>query len=194
MIIGNDLDAFFHLPKLQTARLCLRPATMNDAQDIYEYSRDPEVARHVLWEPHTSIHQTRAYIRFLLRQYRNGAPSSFVIEHRQLGKVIGTIGFMWVQQDNRAAEVGYSLARSYWNQGLMSEALAAIIDFGFSSLHLNRIEAQHECSNPASGRVMAHAGMQEEGTLRQRIYNKGHFVDVKLYAILKQDWKTGRGI
>lgn len=194
MIIGNDYDAFFHLPRLHTTRLTLRPAVMSDAQDLFEYSRDPEVAKHVLWEAHTSIHQTRAYIRFLLRQYRNGAPSSFVIVDRALGKVIGTIGFMWVQQDNRAAEVGYSLSRAYWNQGLMTEALSAVIDFGFSTLHLNRIEAQHELGNPASGKVMEHVGMQLEGTLRQRIYNKGHFVDVKLYAILKRDWKAGKGI
>lgn len=184
------LDAFARLPYLYTNRLTLRPARMSDAPDMYEYSRDPEVARHVLWDAHRSIHQTRAYLRYLQRQYRNGEPSSFVIVHNQTGKVIGTIGYMWVQQDNRAGEVGYSLSRAYWNQGLMSEALRAIIDFGFSQLHLNRIEAQHESDNPASGRVMMHAGMRHEGHLRQRLYNKGRYVDVELYAILKEDIKS----
>lgn len=193
MIVGNEFDAFFHLPRLETEKLLLRQAVMSDAGDLYEYSRDPEVARHVLWEPHTSIHQTRAYIRFLLRQYRSGAPSSFVIVSKESGRVIGTIGFMWVQKDNRSAEVGYSLSRAYWNKGLMTQALAAVLDFGFSTLRLNRIEAQHECDNPASGKVMEHVGMKHEGKLRQRIYNKGRYVDVNLYAILRQDWKRGRG-
>jgi len=181
------LDVFSHLPTLLTPRLTLRPVRMSDAEDMYEYSRDPEVARHVLWDAHTSIHQTRNYIRYLIRQYRNASPGTFAIALRDSGKVIGTIGFMWVQMDNRSAEVGYSLSRKYWNQGYMSEALQAIVDFGFTRLNLNRIEAQHECDNPASGHVMLHAGMQHEGTLRQRIYNKGRFVDVDLYAIVRSD-------
>ncbi len=185
------VEVFGHLPTLLTPRLILRPARMSDAEDLYEYSRDPQVARHVLWDAHTSIHQTRAYLRYLLRQYRNAAPSSFVIALRDSGKVIGTIGFMWVQQDNRSAEVGYSLSRQYWNRGYMSEALRAIVEFGFSKLLLNRIEAQHEIDNPASGRVMLHAGMRREGTLRQRLYNKGRYVDVELYAILRSDFEGG---
>lgn len=184
------LEVFAHLPTILTPRLTLRPVRMSDAEDLYEYSRDPEVARHVLWDAHQSIHQTRNYIRFLIRQYRNAAPSTFAIALRDSGKVIGTIGFMWVQTENRSAEVGYSLSRAYWNQGYMSEALKAVVEFGFAKLGLNRIEAQHECSNPASGHVMANAGMKHEGTLRQRLYNKGRFVDVDLYAILRSDFSS----
>jgi ribosomal-protein-alanine N-acetyltransferase len=180
-------EAFCRLPTLFTPRLIIRPARMTDAQDIYDYSRDPEVARHVLWDAHQSIHQTRGYLRFLLKQYRGGQPSSFVIELAQEHRVIGTIGFMWLQQENRSAEVGYSLSRAYWNRGLMTEALGAVLQFGFDKLHLNRIEAQYESDNPASGRVMAHVGMRHEGRLRQRVYNKGRYVDVELYAILRDD-------
>jgi len=183
-----NADMLTYMPDLMTPRLRLRRLTMRDAQDIYRYSRDPEVARHVLWDAHRSIHQTREYIRYLLRQYRNAAPGTFAIALRDSGKVIGTIGFMWVQTENRSAEVGYSLSRAYWNQGYMSEALKAVVEFGFQKLYLNRIEAQHESDNPASGHVMAHAGMRHEGTLRQRIYNKGRFVDVDLYAIVRSDF------
>ncbi len=184
------LDIFGHLPTMRTARLELRPVRMSDAQDLYEYSSDPEVARHVLWDAHTSIHQTRAYIRFLIRQYRSAAPGTFVIALRQSGKVVGTIGFMWVQPENRSAEVGYSLSRAYWNQGIMTEALRAVLEFGFTKLNLNRIEAQHECDNPASGHVMQKAGMRHEGTLRQRLYNKGRYADVELYAMLRADYQA----
>lgn len=181
------LETFGHLPNIVTDRLVIRAARMSDSQDIYEYSRDPEVARHVMWDAHRSIHQTRAYVRFLIKQYRNCSPSTFVIALKDTGKVIGTIGFMWVQPDNRAAEVGYSLSREYWNRGIMSEALRAVLIFGFKKLNLNRIEAQHECDNPASGRVMQKVGMRYEGTLRERIYNKGRYVDVSLYSALKKD-------
>lgn len=183
-------EVFTMMPTIRTRRLTLRAAKMSDAEDLYEYSRDPAVAKHVLWDAHTSIHQTRAYIRYLIRQYKNGQPSSFVISITETGKVVGTIGFMWIQQENRSAEVGYSLSRAYWNQGIMTEALTALLDFGFLKLNLNRIEAQHESDNPASGRVMAKAGMSFEGRLRQRIYNKGRFADVDLYSILRQEYMS----
>ena len=59
----------------------------------------------------------------------------------------------------------------------------------FTELDVHRIEAQHEADNPASGRVMAKCGMQHEGTLRSRVFNKGRYVDVEFYAILRQDWE-----
>ena len=74
----------------------------------------------------------------------------------------------------------------------MSEALSAVLNEGFMDLNLHRIEAQHEVDNPASGRVMEKCGMRKEGVLRQRLYNKGKFVDVALYAILKDDARPAR--
>ena len=178
---------FSHLPTLETERLILRPLRMQDAQDLYAYASDPAVSRHVLWDTHKSLSESRGFLRSAIRQYRRGLPGSFAIELKASGRMIGTIGFMWVNVDSKSAEVGYSLNREYWNQGIMTEALNAVIAFGFDELHLNRIEAQHETDNPASGQVMLHAGMQYEGTLRQRLMNKGRLVDVKLYSILRSD-------
>ena len=64
----------------------------------------------------------------------------------------------------------------------------AVIRYGFEDMGLNRIEAQHETTNPASGAVMRHCHMLKEGTLRSRLFNKGHYVDVDLYAILRKDY------
>lgn len=180
-------EPFDRMQVLTTDRLTIRRMTMRDAGDMFEYSRDPEVARHVLWDAHRNIGETRAYIRYTLRKYRAGEPASWAIELNETGRVIGTIGFMWYQRDNNAAEVGYSLARAYWNQGLMTEALRAVLDFAFKTMRLHRVEAQHEVENPASGAVMRKAGMSYEGTLRQRLFNKGRYVDVALYAALRGD-------
>ena len=180
-------NALGYMPELETDRLILRKLTMHDAEDIYAYSKDPEVARHVLWDAHRSIGESRAYLRYMIRRYRMTEPASWGIELKATGRIVGTIGFMWVQQENRSAEVGYSLSRAYWNRGIMTEALQAVLQFGFDTLNLNRIEAQHESDNPASGRVMEKAGMIHEGRLRQRVYNKGRYADVELYAILRQD-------
>lgn len=179
---------FFVMSELTTKRLLLRQMTMRDAQDMFEYSRDPEVARHVLWDAHTSIGESRSYIRSIIRKYKMGEPASWGIEHTSSGKLIGTIGYMWHQSEHHSAEVGYSLSRAYWNQGLMTEALRAVIEHTFSDTRINRLEAQHETGNPASGAVMRKAGMRFEGTLRGRLYNKGRYVDVNLYAILRSDY------
>lgn len=183
-------DSYTYMPELVTPRLRLRRLTMRDAADIYHYSRDAEVARHVLWSAHQSLGDSRSYLRYMLRRYRNHEPASWGIEYLETGEVIGTIGFMWIQSDNSAAEVGYSLSRDYWNRGLMTEALKAVIAHGFGGMNLNRIEAQHETGNPASGAVMRKCGMVHEGTLRQRLFNKGKYVDVELYAILRRDYRA----
>jgi len=178
---------FQRLPTIDTKRLTLRRMTMADADDVFAYSSDPEVSRHVLWDAHRSVHDSRAYLRYILRQYRANEPSSWGIELHSTGRMIGTIGFMWWNREYRSAEVGYSLSRDYWNHGLMTEALRAAIRFGFDEMQLHRIEAQHETANPASGRVMEKVGMRKEGVLRGRLYNKGRYVDVALYAILRGD-------
>lgn len=180
-------EPFDSFTQLRTPRLTIRRLTMKDAEDLFEYSKDPEVARHVLWDAHKTVGESRAYIRYTLRKYRMGEPASFAIELNETGRVIGTIGFMWYQRDNNATEVGYSLARAYWNRGLMTEALTALLIFAFDRMGFHRIEAQHETDNPASGAVMRKAGMRHEGTLRGRLYNKGRYVDVDLYAIVRGD-------
>ena len=177
-----------YMPDLETPRLRLRRLTMRDAQDLFDYSRDPLVAKYVLWEAQTSVSEARSYVRYMLRKYRLGEPASWGIEWKETGTVIGTIGFMWIQRDNASAEVGYSLHRGYWNRGIMTEALQAVLQHGFYTMNLNRIEAQHETKNPSSGAVMRKCGMVKEGTLRERMMNKGRFVDVDLYAILRRDY------
>lgn len=187
---GTPPAYFARLPRVETPRLILRRMSLRDAPDLFEYSQDPEVARHVLWTAHRSVAESRAYIRWVRQQYANSAPSSWCIEEKQTGKVIGTIGFMAYRPEDLTVEVGYSLARSRWNQGLMTEALQAVLSQCFSVLRLHRVEAQHFSANPASGRVMLKCGMTHEGTLRRRIFNKGEFLDVEMWGILRSDWES----
>ena len=182
---------FYALPELETSRLRLRKLRLRDAADIFSYSSDEQVARYVLWEPQKHLREARAYIRDMRRLYRQGRPSSWAIELKAEKKVIGTIGYMWYSPENRSAEIGYSLARAYWNQGLMTEALARVLRSAFEDLKLHRAEAQHDIRNPASGRVMEKCGMRREGVLRSRIYNKGEYVDTAIYAILRDEFASG---
>lgn len=182
----------FSMPTLETERLILRRMTMKDAQDIFEYSRDPEVARHVLWDAQKNLGEAKEYCRFMMRRYRQDEPSSWGIIDKASGRLVGTIGYMEYREEHGSVEVGYSLARHMWNGGYMTEALRRVIAYTFEMMDINRIEAQHELTNPSSGRVMEKCGMNKEGVLRQRLYNKGKYVDVALYAILRSDYMKGR--
>lgn len=150
------------------------------------------MARYVLWESHRSVSETASFVRDLRVRIRAGYPSSWVVSLRETGLVIGTIGFVWYSTDNNAAELGYSFSREYWNQGYATQALHAVIDCLFSSLPLNRLEAQHDVRNPASGRVMQKCGLTQEGVLRGRIMNKGEYIDTALYSILRSDWEKSQ--
>ena len=166
---------------------------MRDAADVFLYSKDADVARHVLWSAQKELGEAKDYCRFMMRRYRNDEPSSWGIIDKTTNRLVGTIGYMAFSEDNNSVEVGYSLAHWLWNGGYMTEALARVIDYTFNALEVNRIEAQHELENPASGRVMEKCGMRKEGELRQRLYNKGRYVDVALYAILKEDYDKAKG-
>lgn len=182
-------DFFSRLPVIETERLILRKLTMRDASDMFRYCQDKEVARHVLWEAHTSILETRAYIRYNLYQYRSGEPASWCIVLRETNRVVGTIGYMSYNADNSTVEIGYSLAREQWGKGLMTEALLAVIGETFRTLKVHRIEAMHFTDNPASGRVMEKCGLIHEGHMRERICCKGVFRDVEMWGILRKDWE-----
>lgn len=186
-------DFFCRLPCLESDRLLLRPFRMKDWQDVYRYSSDPEVSRYVLWDTHRSPADSRAFLRYMLHLYHNGQPSSWAVVLKDTDAVIGSIGFMWVDDRSDSAEVGYSLSRTYWNQGLMTEALKVVLQCGFSDLRLNRIEAQHDVRNPASGKVMEKCGMRKEGILRSRIKNKNEYIDVAVWSVLAGDRSVQNG-
>ena len=182
-----NAEMLMYMPDLRTPRLKLRKLTMRDAQDIYRYSRDPEVARHVLWDAHRSIGDSRAFLRWMTHRYRTHEPASWGIELKETGRIIGTIGVMAWVPDHHCAEVGYSLGRKWWRQGYASEALAELLNRLFAEPGVNRVEAMCDVRNPASARVMEKCGMRREGILRQRVYNKGEAVDVLLYAAVRSD-------
>ena len=138
----------FSMPTLETPRLTLRRMTMKDAKDVFEYSRNADVARHVLWSAQKDIGEAKDYCRYMTRRYRADEPSSWGIVDKKTGRLVGTIGYMNYDMDNASVEIGYSLAKWMWNGGYMTEALRRVIDYTFDAMDINRIEAQHELDNP----------------------------------------------
>ena len=174
------------LPTLETERLILRKMILNDAEAVFAYASNSEVSRYTLWETHRSIEDSRAFLEFATQKYENGGEPDWGVVYRGNGCLVGACGLVNWEAEHARAEVRFVLSREYWGCGLMSEAVRAILRFGFERMNLNRIEARCIAENAASARVMEKAGMVYEGTLRQREYIKGAYRDIKLYAILKK--------
>lgn len=183
------LAVFGDLPELLTPRIRLRRMKLDDADDLFAYATDPEVTRHTSWQPHRSIEESRELLARVVGRYERGEVANWGVEHRLDGRFIGTAGYMRWDVEDRRAEVGYAMAPAYWGQGLMTEALGAIIAFGFEQMQLNRIEARCAAENSGSYRVMEKAGMAFEGTLRERYVVDGAFIDIKLYSILRREYE-----
>lgn len=112
----------------------------------------------------------------------------FAIREKEIGKLIGTIG-LHLSKEHHKAELGYWLGKDYWGKGYLTEALKAVLQFGFDHVQLNKIYATHFVYNPASGKVMQKVGMKFEGLLKQEYFHQEKFLDVNRYSILKEDFQ-----
>ena len=180
------------LPVLETSRLVLRKLELADVDDMYGYASDPEVTRYVTWDAHISRENTLGYLKFLQQRYKTDRCLVWGVVLKENNKLIGTCDYVRIDNTSKCGILGYALAREYWNQGLMSEAVRAIIDFGFEVLDLNRIEAHCMVANLASERVMQKTGMTFEGILREKVFLKNQFISLKMYSILKKEWNNDK--
>ena len=178
------LHTFTHMPQLTTERLLLRKLEIRDAEDMYAYASMPEVTRYLLWHPHPDLSYTKRYIAYLQTRYSVGEFYDFAVICRRSGKMIGTCGFVRFDTANDSAEVGYVFNPSYRDQGYATEALCAVLDFGFSKLGLHRIEARFMKDNLASRRVMEKCGMYFEGICRDMLIIKGKYEDIGICAAI----------
>lgn len=184
---------FTHLPQFETKRLLLRKLVGADATALYEILSDPEVTQYTPRHPHQSLEETKELLTQWLSLYEQDEVSRWGVEHKIEQKVIGVCGFITWEKRDRRAEIAYISARNYWGQGYMTEAVEAVIRFGFEEMGLNRVEALCEPENKGSIRVLEKAGMRYEGRLREYQFDKGVFHTVDMYAILKRDWEAAVG-
>lgn len=182
-------EVYGNFEKIETERLLIRKLTKEDAPDIFHYASDPETTKFVLFPTHQTVEDTWKFLGPTLEKYEKKEVAPWGIEWKETGRLIGTSDFIWWNPDHKKAEIGFILTKEYWNQGIMSEAVKKLIQFGFEEMELNRIEARCHENNIASARVMEKVGMKLEGLAREALFVKGDYWNLKQYAILRQDWK-----
>jgi RimJ/RimL family protein N-acetyltransferase len=179
-------------PTLETERLILRPFTLADAPALQTLANDKDIAHRTLSMPHPyEDGMAEAWISTHQEAYEKGESIRLAVTRRADGALIGAIG-LDINVQHARAEVGYWIGKPFWNQGYCTEALKAVIKFGFQELDLNRIQACHFGDNPVSGRVMQKAGMTYEGCRRQHVKRLGTFKDLEGYSILRSEHEQSR--
>lgn len=152
---------------MQTDRILLRRWHENDAEILYKYASDPDVGPHAGWPAHKSVEESREVIN---RFFSNDATWAIVLKYS--GEPIGCIGFYTHQQSNipigeNDCEVGYWVAKPYWNKGICTEALHLMLDYCVHVRHFSTIWADCFTGNPSSGRVMEKCGFRDIGRLNR---------------------------
>lgn len=176
--------------EIQTNRLLLRKIRMDDDCDMFEqWASDPQVTRYLTWNAHQSIEDTRRIIEMWLKDIHEPNVYRWAIELKSINKIIGTIDLVNVDSRHQCGTFGYCLSANYWNQGIASEALKAMLSYLFTEGDFHRIEASHLIENGASGRVMIKCGMKHEGIRRKKFLgHDGEFHDLVIYGILKDEF------
>lgn len=174
--------------KLETLRLILRKAMLEDAQAMYEnWASDPEVTKFLTWPAYSSVDVAKERMKIWAEGYGSNEYYQWMIVPKDLNQPIGSISVVSMDDQTQKAEIGYCIGRRWWHQGIMSEALRAVIDFLFDEVGMNRIEAKHDPNNPHSGGVMRKCGMKYEGISRQSSRNNQGICDTACYSILKSE-------
>ncbi|MBQ7377225.1 MAG: GNAT family N-acetyltransferase [Clostridia bacterium] len=179
---------FRHVPRLRTERLLLRRIEREDATDVYSYASLPEVTRFLLWEPHPNLSYSKTYVDYLQDVYRAGSFYDWGVILLDSGHLIGTCGFTSFDFENNSAQIGYVLHSEHHGKGIATEAVSAVLDFGFRKLKLQRIEGRYMEENHASRRVMEKNGMHFEGILRNAVCVRGEYVNVGVCSILRDEF------
>ena len=151
------------LIEMETDRIILRPWCESDAEVLFKYASDPEVGPRAGWPPHKSIDESLDVIRKLfMNDY------TWAIELKESHEVIGCVGYLPASMSNLKigedqCEVGYWVARPYWNQGICTEALRQVVDHCLNEKGFSVLWGTFFISNPASGRVMEKCGFTDTG-------------------------------
>ena len=177
-------------PVLETKRLRLREITDEDADAIFQYLSDEEVIRYL--EGNTeNIEEARGYVSWCRETCKSKTDIRWGIELKDQRKLIGDCGLGHIDDPHRPTELGYMLAKAYWNQGYMTEAVAAILQFGFKELNLHRVQAWTHHDNKASAQILRRQGFIHEGRLREYVFiwHQGVYIDAEMYGLLRNDYR-----
>lgn len=173
-------------PRIETERLILNQAAPADIPNIVRYAGNEKIVENTRTMPHPYFEEDAiSWLNMANQGFKNGDQYIMAIRLKSNESFIGGIGLTLNIENNRA-ELGYWVAKPFWNQGYASEAVKAILSYGFKELGLNKIYAAYLTTNEASGKVMIKNGMVKEAELKDHDIKRGHNLQDNAYVSLIQ--------
>jgi ribosomal-protein-alanine N-acetyltransferase len=180
---------FNSFPRLETARLVLRELTSDDVGFYFQHFNIQEIVKGCCFPGPGSLDAARKELElYCISPFKTSRGIRWGIVMKGKSDLIGTCGLYDWNKASRRAEIGYDLNPACWGQGIMTEALRAILAYGFQQMNLNRVQAIIDSENPRSIRLVERLGFRKEGVLRERSYFEGRFRDDVCFSLLKKEW------
>lgn len=178
-------------PQLETERLILREFRLDEADQmaIFRLFSDSRVTRFYNVNTFTEPEEAWQMLQRRRNRFWQGRGIRWAVTLKGKDELIGSCGFNSVNKKQNAGELGYELARPFWNQGIMTEAVTAATGYGFAQLRLKRLEAWIMPQNRASANLLLKVGFQSEGIFEGKGYWNGRFHDLELFSLLREQWQ-----
>lgn len=174
---------------IETDRLVLRPWQESEAGILYKYARDPDIGLIAGWAPHTSVENSLEIIRTVF-----SAPETYAVVLKETSEPVGSCGIMFANSlhsanmKDREAEIGYWIGKPYWGQGLIPEAVCALLERSFNELKLDALWCGYYEGNSKSKRVCEKCGFKFNHTNRDILSPLGDKRTEHLYLMTKEDY------
>ena len=179
---------FSPFPNLETNRLNLRRLKSEDVSEIFALRSNPEIMKFIPRPLMKTREEALEFISVMDANVNNNILLNWAITTKEEDKLIGMIGFYRMKPENHRAEVGYILSAEFHGQGIITEALERIIQFGFEEMKLNSIEAVIDPENFGSEKVLLKNNFIKEGHFKEHTFFEGKFLDSVFYSLLKKNY------
>ncbi|MDA9774076.1 GNAT family N-acetyltransferase [Saprospiraceae bacterium] len=176
--------------EIKTDRLILNMMKLSDARSVLEIRSNPIVIKYLGQDPMPSIDAAVTWIKNGLSDLELKKGINWAIRDPNSLKLIGLIGFWKLMETKNRAEIGYSLHPEYHRKGLMSEAITAVLDYGFDELKLHSIQAEIDPLNEASQAVLEKMKFRKEAHFTEDYLYRGIYTDSAIYSLLERWYRN----
>ena len=180
---------FSPFPLLESERLHFRKLTNEDAPQIIVLRGNPETMKFIPRPLTTTLEEAMAHINIIEEKIVNNEGINWAITVKGNPKFIGLIGHYRISAENHRCEMGYMILPQHQGKGYVSEAIDAVLEYGFNDLQMHSIEAVIDPENKASERVLQKNGFVKEAHILENELHDGKFWDTVIYSILKRNFR-----